>query len=393
MTQPQLSADRSLQALRHPGGDGAPVPAVVLRTRSTRRRTQLGVLRRGQELAVRPRQTPLVFDAVRSTRIVAARDLADPVRRVAAHAGNGFGGEATQKPEEVPATRSSMRVLHEQPDLLCSGGRSRWMDRDMPRFVQRYGTTAYNPLRRLGMGRKGGACSSSTSLTTRCNHAAQCFAGGGAPLWHLCESHDAEGDCAMRGSEAMRALRRKAIVDWGGPPGRSCSARHAADESTPPRRSSLRCRCSKPRGRSVMPCAPRSVVSRSRSARFAATPPASNTSRTARSSAARTVLVASASTTGNVERRRPRRRWRSLRRSRAPSPQIARRGSLQPAEAKVPRAGQPRAWQYGFGREISRRSRRSLLDRRATGLAKAEQARHLVERLARRVVLVWPISS
>ncbi len=80
----QLTADRSPQALRHPGGDGAPVPAVVLRSRSAQRRTQLLVVRRGQQLSVWPRQTPLVFDAVWSTRIVAARDLADPVGGVAA---------------------------------------------------------------------------------------------------------------------------------------------------------------------------------------------------------------------------------------------------------------------------------------------------------------------
>ena len=41
----QLTADRSPQALRYPGGDGAPVPAVVLRSRSAQRRPQLLVVR------------------------------------------------------------------------------------------------------------------------------------------------------------------------------------------------------------------------------------------------------------------------------------------------------------------------------------------------------------
>ena len=109
----QLTADRPPQALRHPGGDGAPVPAVVLRSRSAQRRPQFLVVRRGQQLSMWPCQTPLVFDAVWPTRIVAARDLADPVRRVAGDAGNGFGGEATrQEPEEVPVTAlHRIRVL------------------------------------------------------------------------------------------------------------------------------------------------------------------------------------------------------------------------------------------------------------------------------------------
>src|SRR5262249_33606513 len=34
---PQLTADRSSQALRHPGGDGAPIPAVRLAPHATRR--------------------------------------------------------------------------------------------------------------------------------------------------------------------------------------------------------------------------------------------------------------------------------------------------------------------------------------------------------------------
>ena len=100
-----LPTDRSPQALRHPGGDGAPVPAVVLRSRSAQRRTQLLAVRCGQQLSAWPRQTPLVFDAFWSTRVVAARDLADPVGGVARDVGNGFGGEATrQEPEEVPVT-------------------------------------------------------------------------------------------------------------------------------------------------------------------------------------------------------------------------------------------------------------------------------------------------
>ena len=101
----QLTADRSPQALRHPGGDGAPVPAVVLRSRSAQRCTQLCVVRHGQQLSMWPRQTPLVFDAVWSTPVVAARDLADPVGGIAREVGNGFGGEAArQEPQELPVT-------------------------------------------------------------------------------------------------------------------------------------------------------------------------------------------------------------------------------------------------------------------------------------------------
>src|SRR5262249_28676131 len=66
-------------ALRHPGGDGAPILAVVLRSWSAERRPQLLVLRGGQEVSVWACQTPLVLDALWPTGIVAARDLANPV--------------------------------------------------------------------------------------------------------------------------------------------------------------------------------------------------------------------------------------------------------------------------------------------------------------------------
>src|SRR5262249_20197284 len=50
-------------------------------------------------------QTPLVFDALRTMRVVPAGDLANQASGVFGEAGNGFGGEATrQEPEEVPAT-------------------------------------------------------------------------------------------------------------------------------------------------------------------------------------------------------------------------------------------------------------------------------------------------
>jgi hypothetical protein len=75
----QLTADRPRQALRHPGGDGAPVPAVVLRSWSIQRCSQLLVVRHRQELSMWPRETPLVFDALRPERMVAAHNLADPV--------------------------------------------------------------------------------------------------------------------------------------------------------------------------------------------------------------------------------------------------------------------------------------------------------------------------
>jgi hypothetical protein len=51
------------------------------------------------------RQKTLVFDPVWSKRVVAARNLADPVGRIAREVGNGFGGEAAcQQPQELPVT-------------------------------------------------------------------------------------------------------------------------------------------------------------------------------------------------------------------------------------------------------------------------------------------------
>ena len=49
--------------------------------------------------------TALVAHTVRSSPVVAARDLANPVGGVARHARNGGGGQpARQQPEKVPAT-------------------------------------------------------------------------------------------------------------------------------------------------------------------------------------------------------------------------------------------------------------------------------------------------
>ena len=101
----ELTADLPRQALRHPGGDGAPVPAVVLRSWSIQRGSQFLVVRHRQELSMWPRETPLVIDALRPERIVAAHNLAYPVGGVPGEAGNGFSGEATcQELEEVPVT-------------------------------------------------------------------------------------------------------------------------------------------------------------------------------------------------------------------------------------------------------------------------------------------------
>jgi hypothetical protein len=100
----QLSADGPPQALGDPGGDRAPVPAVVLRSGSVQCGLQLFRVRCGQHLSMWPGQTPLVVDTLRSTGIGAARDLANPVGRVAGEGSNDFGGEATrQEPEVVPA--------------------------------------------------------------------------------------------------------------------------------------------------------------------------------------------------------------------------------------------------------------------------------------------------
>src|SRR5262245_47322343 len=75
----QLSADGPPQALGYPGGDRAPIPAAGLRSGSMQCGMQLFRVRCGQQLSMWPGQTPLVFDTLRSTGIVAARDLANPV--------------------------------------------------------------------------------------------------------------------------------------------------------------------------------------------------------------------------------------------------------------------------------------------------------------------------
>jgi len=69
------------------------------------------------------RQTPLILNTLRSLRIETAGDLTNPVRRVAGHAGNGFGGEtARQEPEEVPATALHWIVGPAEPssEFICA---------------------------------------------------------------------------------------------------------------------------------------------------------------------------------------------------------------------------------------------------------------------------------
>jgi hypothetical protein len=75
----QLTANRSPEALRHPRGDGASVPAVKLGSQPLQRRTYFLMARRSQQLSLWARQPPLAFDAVWPTGVVAARDLADPL--------------------------------------------------------------------------------------------------------------------------------------------------------------------------------------------------------------------------------------------------------------------------------------------------------------------------
>src|SRR5215831_15243290 len=53
----------------------------------------------------RARVTTLVAHTVRSSRVVAARDLANPIGGIAGHMRDGGRGESTrQEPEEVPST-------------------------------------------------------------------------------------------------------------------------------------------------------------------------------------------------------------------------------------------------------------------------------------------------
>src|SRR5262245_9352750 len=113
----QLSADRSSQALGDPGGDRAPIPAVVLRSGSVQCGMQRFRLRCGQQPSMWPSQTPLVFDTLRSTGIVAARDLANPVGRVAGEGGNDFGGEATR--QEPAGSASGCALLDPGTDGIA----------------------------------------------------------------------------------------------------------------------------------------------------------------------------------------------------------------------------------------------------------------------------------
>jgi hypothetical protein len=58
-----------------------------------------------QQGALPVRAVASVSEGFRTSCVVATSDLADPVRRVAREAGNGFGGEtARQELEEVPVT-------------------------------------------------------------------------------------------------------------------------------------------------------------------------------------------------------------------------------------------------------------------------------------------------
>jgi hypothetical protein len=69
-----------------------------------KRRTQGRLLLLGEQRLMYSPRTALVAHTVGSSAIVATRDLADPVRRVAGHSCDGGGGQATrQQPVEMPA--------------------------------------------------------------------------------------------------------------------------------------------------------------------------------------------------------------------------------------------------------------------------------------------------
>jgi hypothetical protein len=65
----QLTTDRPFQMVRDPFGDGAAVPAVVLRRWAAHHHQQLILLRCGQQSSAGPVLAPEVLDPVRSLRL------------------------------------------------------------------------------------------------------------------------------------------------------------------------------------------------------------------------------------------------------------------------------------------------------------------------------------
>jgi hypothetical protein len=99
-----LATDVATETSADPGCDRSPTPVVNSWMGFGERLAQRCLLLLGEQRLTCSPRTALVAHAVGSSRVVATRDLADPVGGISGEAGNGFGGEATrQEPEEVPA--------------------------------------------------------------------------------------------------------------------------------------------------------------------------------------------------------------------------------------------------------------------------------------------------
>lgn len=137
VTPPQLPADLTAEAVTKPGGHGSPASVVAIWVRSGHSRPQLHEV---WDRQLRPpsaqRVTP-VPHAVRSVRVVALGDLADPIRPVARNGGHSSRRHAaSQQPEEAQWLRSTGSAAARYRFGSSSSVRwdVRWMRRGMPPF-------------------------------------------------------------------------------------------------------------------------------------------------------------------------------------------------------------------------------------------------------------------
>jgi hypothetical protein len=91
-----LSAHPALDACADPGGYGAPTPTIAVGMGTGQRAAQLRALLLGQQQAASLRLAAPVAHAVGPLAVVAPRDLADPVGRIARHASHGRGGQTAR---------------------------------------------------------------------------------------------------------------------------------------------------------------------------------------------------------------------------------------------------------------------------------------------------------
>src|SRR6185437_6801011 len=91
--------------LVHPCGHRPSAPMVTGGMGLGQGGAQSGIGLLAQQRMTHSRVPALVAHAVGSNRVIAARDLANPIRRVAGHTRDGSGSQSTrQEPEEVPTT-------------------------------------------------------------------------------------------------------------------------------------------------------------------------------------------------------------------------------------------------------------------------------------------------